>query len=426
MDVERANESSHFQCQKVLILPNIQQTARILSGDPTSHLADSVLGYTIDRTSLENTHQELFIRTACLLHKIIFLNDTTSLFGWCCLILDTEGFLHRFPLVFSENADKPPPPQVYEWAAKMELPPKTERFVKIKSSGSVTALLSATGSLWTRGLKADGTHDTSDNFVLLPAFTAEEGQIGSSLGPSYITHFYCEGLTLTVILGNGAVLVLGFVQTYNSWDKTIKNDGFIELTASTMKPRFIKNLSKTLSSENGNFGLFGQFKPCKYYPFADIFLTDEGVVFMKTFHNINRSVSHYLTPLDPSHFNHCRIITCAQQSSDVFVSETGILYLLPRTRQSHEVIIRLQSDIPTIRLEIEPTNVKQVFMATQHSVYVISRDGFVWKHELRENEEEITDVTPLLMNEAVIKTEEQNIVPVKFLLSGIQTVFLFQ
>eukprot|EP00770_Monocercomonoides_exilis_P013963 MONOS_13910.1-p1 / transcript=MONOS_13910.1 / gene=MONOS_13910 / organism=Monocercomonoides_exilis_PA203 / gene_product=unspecified product / transcript_product=unspecified product / location=Mono_scaffold00902:21757-24236(+) / protein_length=461 / sequence_SO=supercontig / SO=protein_coding / is_pseudo=false len=275
------------------------------------------------------------------------------------IIADTSCRMWKRICTFQSPVVDPLRSAMKKWIIDLPMPPSNLPCVQIEANEEIACIMTAKGQLI--GLKVNERGERcsmKEGWKVLPPFSSSDGTVMSSLGPSTISFFTVEeNGSIIVILKNNAVFVYGDLSEYDEITRMKHGRGAIELTDSSKfkpcyYPGFISRSSSSSPSsqsgvggpsssssssssssavpsiltEQGRYGIFGQHRIIKYFPNCRMFLTDEGIVFIRsTSFEASRSILHF-TPLSPSlFFRNERIADVAVGTRICFISDRGTI-----------------------------------------------------------------------------------------------------
>ncbi|KAK2940648.1 hypothetical protein BLNAU_24447 [Blattamonas nauphoetae] len=273
--------------------------------DPVAYVMhkEDVIGSIFDITEQEECPdiESQRILSMGIIHKSLLIDSSISYFAYAILYIDGKNKLHN-----------------------IKLPPETEKYVRVKTQGSFTIVKTDKGKLYFRGMNSSGTWQESEEFITFAPFNDENGVVQSSLGPSRIRSFYFEDVRQYYILENGAVFL--------TEAGPMQGDGLIEITDSTkFKPKYLDCIRGNIPQQEGPYGVFGTFKPVRYYHRMRNFLMEDGTVFLRTFQSVDqKSFCSSSSPMDKDKFfTGEKIVTMCHFSREVYVTESGRKVILP-------------------------------------------------------------------------------------------------
>ncbi|KAK2948160.1 hypothetical protein BLNAU_16869 [Blattamonas nauphoetae] len=306
--------------------------------DPVAYVMhkEDVIGSIFDITEQEECPdiESQRILSMGIIHKSLLIDSSISYFAYAILYIDGKNKLHKLPLSMPTKGHQDKTIKLtQDWCDSIKLPPETEKYVRVKTQGSFTIVKTDKGKLYFRGMNSSGTWQESEEFITFAPFNDENGVVQSSLGPSRIRSFYFEDVRQYYILENGAVFLTGYRLDFLSRPEAgpMQGDGLIEITDSTkFKPKYLDCIRGNIPQQEGPYGVFGTFKPVRYYRRMRNFLMEDGTVFLRTFQSVDQKASFLFSPMDKDKFfTGEKIVTMCHFSREVYVTESGRKVILP-------------------------------------------------------------------------------------------------
>ncbi|KAA6391724.1 MAG: hypothetical protein EZS28_012751 [Streblomastix strix] len=378
---------------KVIVFRELPHLATSFNPNSTQENKEEVRFCVFDvlKTHPDLPTEQKRINTLAIIHKCIRIDDSSSFWACAIVYINAQGYLEKEQCSFPDLQGMTVERLTREWIASIELPPATITFQDIKSGGSIALALSSTGQLWTWGMGNDGKWSNEDcqsdlnegRWVISQLFNSEDGLMQSSIGGSRISKFTVEPRRATVILQNGAVFILGDVEEFRSfwrggqtWGNSVIGGesvnvedieggkgawGLLEITDSRrFVPLFSVDLRGKIAEKQGNFGIFGEHKISKYFKRMGAFLSDKGIIFLKTVKDSDRSQSFY-TPLDPLlWFKGEGIVHADHHVRDAYVTESGKVYVIRGLiRTNEEMKTSLKDPVAVAQLPFTKISARQ-------------------------------------------------------------------
>lgn len=317
------------------------------------------------------------IKSFCCQYKNLRIDSNSSFFAWCAIYIDGLGILHKKLINFGDYDDiKEKLPNATKWADSIELPPPTERFVRVKTGGNFTIAQHVNGDLWTRGWTDNGTWTEEEKFSLLPKFKTQDGMMNSHLGLSKIKDFHFEGVRAVILLENGCVFLFGSTSEFQPYDPAIPADGFIEITDPKYKPMFVDALCGSVDKSPGPYGIFGVHKPVKYFKRMNAFLTENGPVLIRIVNEVDRKNQFYYTALDSKKFFGGEdIVQMNHHVDEMYVTKSGKCYITSGLRAVTEMEADLLNPRATRQLDFSVSRLKALILCKHTHVTLFRDDG---------------------------------------------------
>ncbi|KAK2952793.1 hypothetical protein BLNAU_12261 [Blattamonas nauphoetae] len=419
---------------KALIVKRAPNVTAILNPKPDQIHQDDITTTVFDitrATDVTDTESRRILSMG-VIHKNIRLDSNSSYFAYGIIYIDGKNRLHKQAISLTgAQADKHAA-KTQSWIDSIELPPANEKYVRIKTQGAFTIIQTERGQLWFRGMTENGTWEESEVFKTFAPFDDESGLVPSSLGPSRVRSFYFEDLRQHYILENGAVFLTGCRQDFLSHPEAgqMAGDGLLELTDSArFRPKYVAALRGEVAETVGDFGLFGVFKPVKYFRRMRTFLMADGTVFARTYEAPEKSDSFLFTPLDRGKFfGGEKIVSMAHFVRDVYVTESGRVLVF----QGERSIAAYPGDLGRPKfvhqLPFPVSRLKEVLLPTEDSMVYYKDDGrfyFVGNAKAGEQEETV-DVSENVVKYSADTTFPQGMLTKHYCHCGMQYFFLFE
>ncbi|KAK2949080.1 hypothetical protein BLNAU_16000 [Blattamonas nauphoetae] len=369
-----------------------------------------------------------------ILHKSLRIDSNSSYFAYAILYIDGKNKLHKLPLSMPpEGHEDKHIKQTQEWCDSIKLPPATEKYVRVKTQGSFTIVQTDKGKLYFRGMNSSGTWQESEEFITFAPFNDENGVVQSSLGPSRIKSFYFEDLRQYYILENGAVFLTGCRQDFLSHPEAgnMQGDGLIEITDSTkFKPKYLDCIRGAIPQTEGPYGVFGTFKPVRYYRRMRNFLMEDGTVFLRTYQSTDKTDSFLFSPMDKDKFfNGEKIVTMCHFSREVYVTESGRVLIVAGDRLNDEVEEDLKNPKWTHQVPFSVNRLKKVILPTDSSILYYKDDGRFYRQyneKVGEEDKPLKEVTEMLTKRSEDKRFPGGMLAKHYCHCGLQYFFLFE
>lgn len=339
--------------------------------------------------------EEKRILSMTVQYRNLRIDNNSSFFAHCLIYIDGLGVLRKKLIDFDDLDDiREKRGIANDWFCKLEMPPESERFVKVRTGGNFTMALSTKGELWSRGWDENGQWTEEEKFKVLPRFRAENGMINSSLGPSPIKDFVFDALHVLIMLENGAVFVFGNLQDFSAYDREIPTDGFIEITdSSKYKPKFVESLCGSVERKEGKYGIFGTHKPVKYFRRMAAFLTDEGIPIIRIVNEVDRKNQFFFTPLSiDKFFGGQKIVNMNHHMDEMYITNNSKCYIVNGLRGSADILQDLIKPKLIIDLGFSVTELKASILTKHSHVTFFRSDGSLLSRNLERIEEPLKKV----------------------------------
>ena len=318
------------------------------------------------------------INSMTVQYKNLRIDSNSSFFAHAIIYIDGVGRLRKSLCTFddlSETAEKKPTAE--KWVESIKLPPETETFVKVRSSGNFTMALSTKGELWTRGWTNDGLWTESEEFSVLPRFKTDDGLYQTSLGKSRVKDFSFDASHVIIVFENGAVWAFGSIQEFAGYHSSISSDGFVELTdSSKLKTRYFDCTCGDLPKEEGQYGIFGKYKPVKYFRHMYAFLSEDGVPIIRVIHEIDHKNTYWYTPVDiKKYFGGKKIVNMNRHLDDLYIAEDGECFSYWPDRYTNEVAEALGNRKANRYIPFDMQRLKATLLCRHEYVTLFRDDG---------------------------------------------------
>ncbi|KAK2957450.1 hypothetical protein BLNAU_7606 [Blattamonas nauphoetae] len=417
---------------KAIIFDRISSFSTLMNPDSTEREILDLRSYTFDILQEAECVEEESkqIRSLTILHRNVKIDSSHSFFAYAILYVDGIGRLHIKPFHFPKCGIEEATKKTRDWVEKIELPPPDERFSIVKSQGDVAFALTESGQLWTRGIKPEGGWSDEEKFIISPHFDAKDGMMNSSLGPSKIKSFSFEGQTAIILLENGAVFLYGKLDDMLAYNPSVDAEGILELTdSSKFNPKFEPTLSGDLNNAAGSYGIFGTFKPVKYYRKMRTFVCEEGTIFFRVLVNTERVMQVIFTPVDRyKYFSGLTMVAMGSHVLDAYLTDQGRLVVFKGDR----AVSLIPSDLLSPRIHrftpIPLDQVAAILLPRDSSMLVLAKDGRVFRfdnHTEAQNRPSV-DITSHVTRSTVDDLHPAPMSISKYFQTGMQIVLLFK
>ncbi|KAK2958643.1 hypothetical protein BLNAU_6412 [Blattamonas nauphoetae] len=364
---------------KAIILRELKSVRYLLSSINKPGMGNTIRTAVFDITQDRETQlaASQTILSLTILQKNLTLRPQKSFIASCLVYIDGLNRLHKKNISFNEDFDEHHQERTTQWIKSIALPPITERFVSIKSQGSIAFALSLSGEIWVRGMDIDGTYTESEEWIVPPFFSTADGRLDSSRGRSAVRYFTLDTLNSFVFLHNGAVFAVGNLKMFKQYESSIPNFGFIELTSPTLVPIAEPSLTGALNTDAGEFGIFGVHKPVHYFRRMSCFLTSDGVVFARVSSDPEKE-GYIFSPIDNAlFFNGEGIHDMCYHDCHAYVTTGGRIVVVKGRRRVTTMADDLAHPLFVHPLPYSVTRLKRVLFVDEESVTIMKDDGTV-------------------------------------------------
>ena len=374
-----------------LRLPHVRYLTQV---NPPQEDLDSVNAFVFDVTKETDITpaNARRIKSMTVQYKNIRIDTNSSLFAHAIIYVDGIGRLRKKLVEFAEPPEiQAKKPLAERWIESIKLPPETEAFVKVRSSGNFTMALSTKGELWTRGWTDEGLYTPSEEFSVLPRFHAPEGIYNTTLGPARVRDFAFDGIHVIIIFDNGAVWAFGSIQEFCGYHPSVPSDGLVELTdSSKMKPRFeFDPIVGHLDRSEGPYGIFGKYKVVKYFKRMFAFLTEDGIPIIRVTKEIDHKNTYWYCPIDINqHFGGQKIVNMNHHLEDLYITENGESYSFWPDRYDNELEEAFSTRKANRFIGFDVRHLKASFLCRHDSVTLLLDDGKLLSLNLQAGHEE--------------------------------------
>lgn len=289
--------------------------------------------------------------------------------------------------------------------------------------------LSTKGELWTRGWTEEGLWTDSEDFTVLNRFKTDNGLYKTSLGFSRVKSFCFEAIHAIIIFENGAVWTFGSIMEFAGYARDVPSDGFWEITDKSQNPpRFFKELCGDVDDSEGDYGIFGKHKVVRYFKKVQAFLTDDGIPIIRYIREIEHKNTYWYTPVDlKKFFGGERIIDMNHHIRDMFMTETGKMYIFYPDRLTDEVVSALSQPLYIVKLPIPLNNFKCSFLCRQEDIVVLTNDGKILNISFTKkvgDAPEVVDVTKYVVDKTVDEKNTSGLIIKAYGQSNLSCYFL--
>ena len=283
---------------------------------------------------------------------------------------------------------------------------------------------------WTRGWTNDGVWTENKEFSVLPRFKTDDGLYQTSLGKSRVKSFSFDAIHVIIIFENGAVWAFGSIQEFAGYHRSIPSDGFVELTdSSKLKPHFFDCTSDGIPEEEGPYGIFGKYKPVKYFRHMYAFLSEDGVPIVRVIHEIDHRNTYWYSPLNiKKQFGGKKIVNMNRHLDDLYIAEDGECFSYWPDRYTTEIGEALANRKANRRLPFDVQHLKASLLCRHEYVTVLRDDGRLLSVNLERGHETEgpKDVSQLVVNYSKDETHPDGMTIKWYGQANLPCYFLFE